>query len=163
MKLFPFCKNQIELKISKDEFIQNLKTLTASNLDNFDDSTYSKSPKEYARESFETYFILWRIPRFSYSSELNFIYTTIHCRFNETKEFIYLKYYIRYNVYSYILMLILGVVSFIFVYDIVKNQTTINYSILLFIGGWYPFALFLFNASVKDDKKFIEKLSSKKT
>lgn len=158
MILLPFYKNEIEIKLSKADFIQKLKSITAFGLDNYDDSTYSKKPKKYAREIFDSYFILWRVPEYS-GLELDFINTTINCRIIEKENRLYLKYYIRFNVFSYIVMSLLSVISFFFLYDLIYNPKSINYSIIIFLTGWLPFSIYFFNLCVKEDIEFINSLT----
>ena len=94
MNVIPLIRKEKELKISKDEFIFRLKELTESDF-HFLDSAKNNKTKEYARESGDTYFDLWKIQRSHISS--SFIFTIIHCHILEIENIsslVYAKNYI---------------------------------------------------------------------
>ena len=160
MTIFPLIKGQEELKQTKKDFISKLKVLTEKNYPLLRPTSvgYDENLKEYARELYDDTFTLWKIP--SPGIQLSpFIFTVIQARLKENGNSLTLKYFIRFNIWSYILVACIIFTTVYLLFDcIFISEFDLKTSLLILIP--YPLFLWVFNSCASDDKEFIKKLSA---
>ncbi len=82
MKIIPFVRGKIELKTTKLEFATKVRSLTEKDLHYLEGQPFfGKKLKDYSRDAYEKYFLLWKIP--GSSSTSSFTKTMIHCLFQK--------------------------------------------------------------------------------
>ena len=160
MIIFPLIKGHEELKTTKKDFISKLKALTEKDYQLIRPTNvgYDENLKEYARELYDDSFNLWKIP--SSGIQLSpFIFTVIQARLIVNGDSLTLKYFIRFNIWSYILVTcdILG--SLYLLYDnIFLSKFDLTSSLIIIIP--YPLFIWVFRGCALDDKEFIRKLTT---
>ena len=160
MTLFPLIKGQEELKTTRKDFMSKLKGLTEKEypLIRPTSVSYGENLKEYARELYDDSFKLWKIP--SPGIQLSpFIFTVIQARLIENADSLTLKYFIRFNIWSYILVACTMFSSIYLLFDCIFISK-FDLKTLLIILIPYPLFMWIFKSCASNDKEFIGKLSS---
>jgi hypothetical protein len=160
MTIFPLIIGQNELRTTKKEFISKLKVLTEKNYPLLRPTSvgYDENLKGYARELYDQTFKVWKIP--SPGIQLSpFIFTVIQARLQENGESLTLKYFIRFNIWSYILVACFIFTSVYLLFDsIFISGFDLKTSLLILVP--YPLFMRVFGSCASDDKEFIKKLST---
>ena len=118
---------------------------------------YDENLKEYARELYDDSFILWKIP--SPGIQLSpFIFTVIQARLIENRDSITLKYFIRFNIWSYILVACIMFTTIYLLFDsiFISKHFDLKTSLIILIP--YPLFIWVFRGCASDDKEFIRRL-----
>jgi hypothetical protein len=156
MILFPFFKGVNEVKSSKNEFSQKLNSLTKSDL-HYLDSLPNNYNIKYAIEVDGSKFKLWKPIRLGAISP--FINTTISCQLIENDEKLFLKYQIKYNIFSNILLIIIVTTSLLQINGILFEGWETNLKTILLSLLPYPALMWVFSGEVKEHKDFINNLT----
>lgn len=156
MTIFPFIKGQIELKITRVEFLTRLKKMTEKEYPLIGLRAVSGGEKlnEYGRELYEDSFMLWKV-----SGSHSYLFTTIHGRFVETENRLLLKYHIRFNIWTSVLIAI--IILFGLYLSLNSFLFSNNFDVKNWFGAVAVYALFMwmYNDCASDDKSFIKKLT----
>jgi hypothetical protein len=161
MTIFPLIKGEEKLKTTKKDFISKLKVLTEKNYPLLRPTNvgYDENLKEYARELYDDSFTLWKIPDPGFQLS-PFIFTVIQARLIENKGSLTLKYFIRFNIWTYILVACIVLCSLYLLYDSIFLSKHFELKTSLIIIIPYPISLLVFIGCAKGDKEFIRKLST---
>lgn len=159
MTIFPLIKGQVELKTTKKNFISKIKKLTEKEYPLIRPTYVSEDEnlKEYARELYDDSFILWKIPSPGFQPT-PFLFTIIHGRIIEKGDCITLKYFIRFNIWSNILIIGICIATFYLLYDNIFLSNHFDLMSWLIILISYLFFIFIFREGALKDKVFVEKL-----
>ena len=163
MLLFPLKKTELELEISQEEFYRRLYSMTEKNIPLLPILRIFPGPdiQEYAREIDELGIKVWNIQNVQLSGK-TFAFVVTNANIIQRDDKLILKYYVRYNVWSYMLISLI-IFSEFYLLKLSIFDPDHHYWTLLIPIVYYIFYLWRFNSASKPDHAFMKTLVSKET
>lgn len=163
MLFFPLKKTELELEVSREEFYRRIYAKTEKNIPLLPILRIYPGPdiQEYAREIDELGIKVWNIQNVQLSRR-SFIFVVTNANIIEEDEKNILRYYVRLNVWSYMLLGLTIYLEFYLLKMLWVDPKGSIWTTLIPIT-FYIYILFSFKIKAKADHAFMKSLVTKES